>query len=42
MKMDKKNYQQVYIEECKYKIKNKKDDEFIDAKLELHSGSDSE
>ena len=28
MKMDKKNYQQVYIEECKYKIKKKKDAEF--------------
>ena len=41
MKMDKKNYQQVYIEECKCKIKKKKDAEFIDAELELHSGSDS-
>ena len=26
MKMEKKNYPQVYLEECKFKIKKKKDD----------------
>ena len=29
-KIDKKNYPQVYLEECKYKIKKKKMPEFID------------
>ena len=40
--MEKKNYPQVYLEECKYKIKNIKMSEFIDADLELDSSSDSE
>ena len=40
--MEKKNYPQVYLEECKYKIKNIKMSEFIDAELELDSSSDSE
>ena len=30
MKMDKKNYPKVYLEECKYKRKKKKTPEFID------------
>ena len=38
----KKNYPQVYLEECKYKIKKIKMPEFIDAKLESNSCSDSE
>ena len=42
MNVDEKIYPQVYLEECKYKIKNKKMPEFIDAQLELDSGSDSE
>ena len=42
IKMDKKNYQQVYLEECKYKIKKGKMPGLIDIELELDSGSDSE
>ena len=44
MKMKKKNYPQVqvYLEECKYKIKKIKISEFIDAELEPDSSSDSE
>ena len=38
----KKNYPQVYIEECKYKIKKKKTPEFIDIELESDSSSDFE
>ena len=41
MKMDKKNYPQVYIEECRYEIKKKKMTRFIDGELELDD-SDSE
>ena len=37
-----KNYLQVYLEECKYKIKKKKMSEVIDFELELDSSSDSE
>ena len=40
MKMDKKYYPQVYLEQCKYKIKKKKLPEFIDVELELDSSSD--
>ena len=40
MKIEKKNYPQVYLEECKYRLKMKKMSEFIDA--ELKSDSDSE
>ena len=42
MKIGRKIYKQVYLEECKYKIKKKKMLEFIDAELELDPGSDSE
>ena len=42
MKMEKKNYPQVYLEECKYKIKKIKMPEFIDIKVESPSSSDSE
>ena len=41
MKMEKKSYPQVYLEECKYKIK-KNMPGFIDVELELDSSSDSE
>ena len=37
-----KNYPQVYLEKCKYKIKEIKIFEFIDVKLESDSSSDSE
>ena len=35
MKMDKNNYPQVYLEECKYEIKKKKMIKFTYAKLNL-------
>ena len=40
MRMEKKNYLQVYLEECKYKIKKTKMNNFI--KVELESESESE
>ena len=40
MKMEKKNYPQVYLEECKYKIKKIQMSRFINTELE--SDSDSE
>ena len=36
MKIDKKNYPQVYLEQCKYKIKKRKMVDFIDAELDLN------
>ena len=42
MKMDKKNYSQVYLEDCKYKLKKKNMVRFTDYKLGSDSGSDSE
>ena len=41
MKMNKKNYPQVYLEECKYKVKKIEMPRFINAKLESDSDSDS-
>ena len=40
MRMEKKNYWQVYLDNCKYKVRKKKMPEFINA--ELKSESDSE
>ena len=40
MRMDKKNHPQVYLEECKYRIKKMRMSRFISAKLK--SDSDSE
>ena len=40
IKMNKKNYPQVYLEECKYKIKKIQTPRFINAELESDSGSD--
>ena len=40
--MDKKNHPQVYLEECKYKVKKIQMSRFISAKLESGSESDSE
>ena len=40
MRMEKKNYPQVYLEECKYKIKKTKMTNF--KKIELESESESE
>ena len=41
MRTKKKNYPQVYLEECKYKMKNKKMSKFIDTELESESESDT-
>ena len=41
MGMEKKNYPQVYLEECKYKIKKTKMTNFIKAELESESESES-
>ena len=41
MKMDKKNYPQVYLEEYKYKIKKIQMSSFINTELDLDSDSDS-
>ena len=40
MRMDKKNYPQVYLEECKYRVKKIQMSRFINS--ELDSDSDSE
>ena len=37
LRVDKKNYLQVYLEPCKNKIKKKKPVKFIDAKVDLSS-----
>ena len=42
MRLEQKNYSKVYLEECKYKIKEIKMSEFINAEWELDSGSNSE
>ena len=42
MKIDKKNYPQVYLEECKYEIKKKRMVRFIDAELELYDSDSSD
>ena len=41
MKIEKKNYPQVYLEECKYKAKKIQKPRFINAELESDSESDS-
>ena len=42
MRMEKKNYPQVYLEECKYKIKKTKMTKFINTELESESESESD
>ena len=42
LRLDKKNYAQVYLEECKYKIKTIQMSRFINTELDLDSESDSE
>ena len=42
MKTNKKSYPQVYLEECKYKIKKIQMSRFINAELELDSDSESD
>ena len=41
LKVDKKSHLQVYLEQCKYKIKRRKPVDFIDAEVDL-SSSDSD
>ena len=40
IKINKKNYPQVYLEECKYKIKKIHTSRFINNELQTHSESD--
>ena len=42
IKMNKKNYPQVYLEECKYKIKKIQTPRFINIELETDSEPDLE
>ena len=42
MRMEKKNYPQVYLEECKCKMKKTKMTKFINAELESESESESD
>ena len=37
LKLDKKNYPQVYLEQCKCKMKRRKPADFIDAEVDLSS-----
>ena len=37
LRIEKKNYLQVYLEQCKYKIKRRKPVDFIDAEVDLSS-----
>ena len=37
LRVDKKNYPQVYLKQCKYKIKKRKSVNFIDAEVDLSS-----
>ena len=41
MKIEKKNYPQVYLEECQYKAKKIQTRRFLNAELESDSESDS-
>ena len=42
MRMEKKNYLQVYLEECKYRMKKTKMTKFIEAELESEPESESD
>ena len=42
LKMSKNNYPQVYLEECKYKVKKIHTSRFINIELETNSESDTE
>ena len=42
MRMEKKNYRQVYLEECKHRMKKTKMNKFIEAEIELESESELE
>ena len=40
MRIDKKNHPQVYLEECKYRVKKMQMSRFINTELKLDSDSD--
>ena len=42
IKMEKKNYPQVYLEECKYKIRKIQMSRFINTELDSDSDSESD
>ena len=42
LRIEKKNYPQVYLEQCKYKIKRRKPVAFIDAEVDLSSSDTDE
>ena len=42
LKIDKKNCPQVYLEECKYRIKKRQMSKLINTELKSDSGSDSD
>ena len=43
LKVDKKNYPQVYLEQCKYKVKKREPETFIDDyEIDLDSGYESD
>ena len=42
MRMEKNNYLQVYLEECKHRMKKKKMTKFIETELEWESELDSD
>ena len=42
MKIDEKNYPEVYLEPCKYKIKKRRLVDFIDTVLNLNSDNSND
>ena len=42
MRMEKKNYSQVYLQECKYRTEKTKMTKFIEAELESESELESD
>ena len=42
MKLEKKNYLQFYLEECKYRMKKAKMTKFVEVEVELESESELE
>ena len=42
LKIDKKYYPQVYLEQCKYKVKERKIKSFINYEIELDSDYESD
>ena len=42
LKVEKKSYPQIYLEQCKYKLKKRKPVDFIDAEVDLSSSDTDE